>query len=214
MPKPPLKRMPINIHTRGRTSYVQLGILSNSSKQKVLPLYGKQTYQRSQRWNYYTTSDGYNLIRIPLSYKGNDCMSETGCDELMDGNSIHIEQYNDDFSVKIPEKIHLSASAIDTYKSCPLKFRLSKLDGIPQNASKPELIFGNIIHSVLQRFHEPKKELSKDRILRLLDEEWKKDDFDYKVREERFKQQGIEILKQYCILVRSQPPNVLKREEK
>ena len=29
MPKPPLKRMPINIHTRGRTSYVQLGILSN-----------------------------------------------------------------------------------------------------------------------------------------------------------------------------------------
>ena len=120
----------------------------------------------------------------------------------------------DDFSVKIPEKIHLSASAIDTYKSCPLKFRLSKLDGIPQNASKPELIFGNIIHSVLQRFHEPKKELSKDRILRLLDEEWKKDDFDYKVREERFKQQGIEILKQYCILVRSQPPNVLKREEK
>ena len=101
MPKPPLKRMPINIHTRGRTSYVQLGILSNSSKQKILPLYGKQTYQRSQRWNYYTTSDGYNLIRIPLNYKGNDCMSETGCDELMDGNSIHIDEYNDDFTVKI-----------------------------------------------------------------------------------------------------------------
>ncbi len=122
--------------------------------------------------------------------------------------------YVDDFIPDIPERIHLSASSIETYKSCPLKFRLSKLDGIPQNASKPELVFGNIIHSVLQRFHEPKKELSNNRILRLLDEEWKKDDFDYKVREERFKQQGIDLLKQYCSLIRVQPPNVLKREEK
>jgi DNA helicase II / ATP-dependent DNA helicase PcrA len=118
------------------------------------------------------------------------------------------------FIIETPEKIYLSASAIDTYKSCPLKFRLSKFDGIPQNASKPELIFGNIIHSVLQRFHEPNKELSNNRILRLLNEEWKKDEFDYKVREERFKQQGIDILKQYCILVRLKPPKVLKREEK
>ena len=83
------------------------------------------------------------------------------------------------FKPAIPERINLSASAIDTFESCPLKFRLGRLDGIPQTARKPELVFGNIIHAVLQRFHEPGKELSEDRILRLLDEEWKKGEFDY-----------------------------------
>ena len=44
-----------------------------------------------------------------------------------------------------PEEIFLSASSIDTYEKCPLKYRLSNIDGIPQTANKPELVFGNII---------------------------------------------------------------------
>ena len=61
----------------------------------------------------------------------------------------------------IPEKLHLSASSIETYKTCPLKFRFNKIDKIPQNGSKPELIFGTIIHTVLQRFHKLGGELKK-----------------------------------------------------
>tara|TARA_B100000963_G_scaffold360818_1_gene393278 strand:+ start:3868 stop:4452 length:585 start_codon:yes stop_codon:yes gene_type:complete len=101
--EPPLKSIPINIPTRGETKYVQIGILSNSDNDKVLPLYGKQTYQRSQQWNYYTTSDSYNLIKIPLSYQGKDCMDETGCREINDGDSILIEEYGETFKVKIYE---------------------------------------------------------------------------------------------------------------
>ena len=117
------------------------------------------------------------------------------------------------FKPAIPERINLSASAIDTFESCPLKFRLGRLDGIPQTARKPELVFGNIIHAVLQRFHEPGKELSEDRILRLLDEEWKKGEFDYTVREEKFREQGEEILSRYCNLTAANPPKVIKTEE-
>ena len=117
------------------------------------------------------------------------------------------------FKPAIPERINLSASAIETFESCPLKFRLGRLDGIPQTARKPELVFGNIIHAVLQRFHEPGKELSEDRILRLLDEEWKKGEFDYTVREEKFREQGEEILSRYCVLAANNPPEVIKREE-
>ena len=117
------------------------------------------------------------------------------------------------FKPAIPERINLSASAIDTFESCPLKFRLGRLDGIPQTARKPELVFGNIIHAVLQRFHEPGKELSEDRILRLLDEEWKKGEFDYTVREEKFKEQGEEILSRYCNITAVNPPEVIKTEE-
>ncbi|MBA65490.1 MAG: hypothetical protein CMG55_06795 [Candidatus Marinimicrobia bacterium] len=111
------------------------------------------------------------------------------------------------------EAIHLSASAIETYENCPLKYRLSKIDGIPQTANKPELVFGNIIHKVLQRFHRPDAEVSKNRILRILNEEWKNDEFDYSVREAKFKEQGIEMLSEYVRFVKNNTPNVLNREK-
>ena len=120
---------------------------------------------------------------------------------------------NQEFQIEIPERINLSASAIETYESCPLKFRLGRIDGVPQTASKPELVFGNIIHAVLQRFHEPEKEISEERILRLLKEEWKKGEFDYTVREEKFKEQGQIMLARYNRLVQLNPPIVLAREE-
>ena len=112
-----------------------------------------------------------------------------------------------------PEEIFLSASSIDIYEKCPLKYRLSNIDGIPQTANKPELVFGNIIHKVLQRFHLPNKILTTERILKILDEEWKKDEFEYSVREEKFKEQGIELLKEYIHFIRNNKPNVLKREK-
>ena len=119
-----------------------------------------------------------------------------------------------EYKPEIPEQINLSASAIETYETCPLKFRFGRLDGIPQTASKPELVFGNIIHRVLQRFHAPGKELSQERILQLLDEEWKEGEFDYAVREEKFKEQGQEMLIRYTEHISQDPPNVIKREEK
>ena len=101
--KPPLKKIPINISTRGETEYVQIGILSNSNNDKVLPLFGKQTYQRSQQWNYYTTTDSYNLVKIPLLYEGKDCMKEVGCRELNNGDNIYIDEYGETFKIKIYE---------------------------------------------------------------------------------------------------------------
>ena len=122
-------------------------------------------------------------------------------------------ELKDEFQPPIPERIHLSASAIETYENCGLKFRLGRIDGIPQTANKPELVFGNIIHAVLQRFHEKDKKLDLKRILRLLDEEWKEDAFDYEVREEKFKEQGIELLTRYQSNISAVPPNVLRTEE-
>ena len=69
------------------------------------------------------------------------------------------------------------------------------------------------IHKVLQRLHRPNGEISKNRILRILNEEWKNDEFDYSVREEKFKEQGIEILSEYISFVKDNTPNVLNREK-
>ncbi len=111
------------------------------------------------------------------------------------------------------EDLYLSATAIETYKSCPLKYRLSFQDNVPESASKPQMAFGSIIHKVLQRFHEPEKKLTEERILRLLDEEWKPEEFDYSAREEKFLEQGQLILKEYAKRTNENPPVVLSREQ-
>ena len=122
-------------------------------------------------------------------------------------------EFESDFQPPVPDKVHLSASAIETYEACALKFRLGRIDGIPQTANKPELVFGNIIHSVLQRYHEHGKDQSLERILRLLNEEWKENSFDYQVREEKFKEQGIEMLTRYQSNMSDNPPVVVRTEE-
>ncbi|MDC0165130.1 PD-(D/E)XK nuclease family protein [bacterium] len=116
------------------------------------------------------------------------------------------------FTPEIPNPISLSASAIETYLACPLKYRMSKIDKIPQTSSKPELVFGNIIHKVLQRFHEKNKDLNEGRALRLLNEEWQSGMFEYKIREEKFKTQGIEMLTHYVKSIIKSPPNVIATE--
>jgi DNA helicase-2/ATP-dependent DNA helicase PcrA len=125
-----------------------------------------------------------------------------------------VQELEQDFEPTINDKLYLSASAIETYEQCPLKYRFGRIDGIPQTASKPQLVFGNIIHFVLQRFHESGKELTKDRIVKLLEEEWKKGEFDYTVREEKFFDQGQEMLSRYAELINDNPPNVIAREER
>ena len=119
-----------------------------------------------------------------------------------------------DFEPPVNEKLYLSASAIETFEQCPLKFRFGRIDGIPQTASKPQLLFGTIIHTVLQQFHEPGKELSEERILQLLNNEWKKGEFDYAVREKKFFEQGQEMLTRYAKSIQENPPNVIAREER
>lgn len=112
----------------------------------------------------------------------------------------------------IPEHLQLSASAIETYEQCPLKYRLSNVDKIPQVSSKPQLTFGNIIHRVLEQFHRPQSEQTKERILKLLDDNWESLGFDYETQEADFKRQGIELLTNYYDYLTKYPVNVIERE--
>jgi putative RecB family exonuclease len=47
---------------------------------------------------------------------------------------------------------HLSPSSVLSFEQCPLKFRFSKIDGIPDLPGK-EALLGNFVHSVLERFY-------------------------------------------------------------
>ena len=103
----------INIKTRGEDKFEQIGILSkkdvsnntvlpgNNNKSVVIPLIGRKTYINSRRWNYYTATDKYHVVKIPIYVKNKNCLDNLGCDELYDGDIINIPEYNGDFVVKL-----------------------------------------------------------------------------------------------------------------
>ena len=109
----------VNIATRGPTPKIsQIGILSkkahteylgpgSDSEAHVLPLLGRRTYNRSNKWVYYTATDKYNQVRIPISHNGRNCGGEYGCDEIMDGDTITILELNGSFKAKIYENTAL-----------------------------------------------------------------------------------------------------------
>ncbi len=111
-----------------------------------------------------------------------------------------------------PETLVLSASAIDTYQQCPLKYRLGYIDKVPELASKPQLVFGNIIHRVLEQFHKPGETQTEKHLLELLDHYWQEGEFEYTAREIEFKKQGIDILKRYYRFLKEHPVTVVERE--
>ena len=109
----------VNIATRGPTPKIsQIGILSkmthtsdtgpgSDAEAHILPLLGRRTYNRSNKWVYYTATDKYNQVRIPISHNGRDCGGEYGCDEIMNGETITIPELNGSFKAKIYENTSL-----------------------------------------------------------------------------------------------------------
>jgi hypothetical protein len=80
--------VPVNIRTQGLPeAYQQMGILKQGDG-KLLPLYGRRVASRSDRFNYYTRTDSYNPIQLPINYKRKDCQDPVGCQELFDGDTI------------------------------------------------------------------------------------------------------------------------------
>ena len=111
MLRPPLRHspgttrmglMPINIETRGETPEMQqVGILRSKTNDKVLALYGRPTYRGSSKWIYYTGTDKYHSIKLPVEKNNKDCTAEYGCDELYDDDEVQVKGYEGSFQTSI-----------------------------------------------------------------------------------------------------------------
>lgn len=116
-PSPPMRPNPyaaINIPTRGNVpSYTQVGVLysnkrttAGSHKPDVLPLYGRPLHPGASKWQYYTSTDNYHSVRVPIYREGKKCQGDYGCSELYDGDLVSVEPYPGDFRVSLYELEH------------------------------------------------------------------------------------------------------------
>ncbi len=64
--------------------------------------------------------------------------------------------------------LSLSASDLDLYLTCPLKYKFGRVFGIPQEPTINQR-FGILIHNVLERFHKEPGEPGEDGLARLMD---------------------------------------------
>lgn len=82
--------------------YTQIGFLkSNTHKELMLPLFGRQLYTNRDKWQYYTLND--SGIKLPVSYSGKSCTNEHGCNEIMNNDNLYVEGYNTTFKSTIYE---------------------------------------------------------------------------------------------------------------
>ena len=94
--------IPINEPTRGESGpYQQVGYLQ-AEGEKILPLFGRQVYPGSNKWTYYTSTDQYHQVKVPIKINNKDCTGEYGCDEIYDDSRVDVPAYpNRDFKATI-----------------------------------------------------------------------------------------------------------------
>ena len=86
----PSASKPFNIPTQGvPESYQSMGIVKTPDG-KLLPLYGRRCISSRERYNYYTRTDSYNPLPIPVYMQGRDCQDQVGCPELFNGDQVRL----------------------------------------------------------------------------------------------------------------------------
>jgi RecB family exonuclease len=110
----------------------------------------------------------------------------------------------------------LSATAIDAYDACPLKFKLMREWKIPGPASAA-MIYGNVMHTVLKDLHDAERDgrrREEGQVLGLFGELMDAAEFEDDLQQRLYREQGVRQLVEYVQLRYTRPnPTVLDAEK-
>ena len=97
------------------------------------------------------------------------------------------------------EPFTLSSSKIDTYEKCPLKYRFQHVDHVPsKDESSPALIFGKVVHEVLEAYHHTGNHQAQRPILDILEDTWTPGEFSFPQESDQHHQEAVDILTRYA----------------
>jgi len=121
-----------------------------------------------------------------------------------------IAEWATEYRPPVFSPLRLSASAIETYQTCALKFLFNKSWGL-RGGPSAALTFGNIMHTVLKHFLEEHRSGGKPRwedMLRIYEREWSHAGFEDEYQENEYKQDGLEQLRAFFDSFAADPPRV------
>ena len=101
---PDISRIPstgFNVPTQGLPQEYQSMGLVKTSDGKLLPLFGRRSISARERYNYYTRTDSYNPLPLPIEIQGRDCQDQVGCPELFNGDKVKLSATNESGEVTI-----------------------------------------------------------------------------------------------------------------
>jgi DNA helicase-2/ATP-dependent DNA helicase PcrA len=97
----------------------------------------------------------------------------------------------------------LSASDIETYRSCPLRYKFARVLRVPQEPTLNQR-FGILVHQVLERYHQSTGD-SLDELLNLLDWGWRRGGFGDSDEERQLRGKAGSALRRYYQRVLDEP---------
>jgi DNA helicase II / ATP-dependent DNA helicase PcrA len=92
--------------------------------------------------------------------------------------------------------LSLSASDLDLYLTCPLKYKFARVFGIPQEPTINQR-FGILVHNVLERFHKEDGEGGLERLMELFQAGWRRAGFGSSDDELQFRDRAQEAMRLY-----------------
>ena len=101
------------------------------------------------------------------------------------------------------EGLMLSASDIETYRLCPLKYKFARVFRIPQEPTINQR-FGIVVHQVLERFHGQGGG-SLDELMQLFEASWRRAGFGNRSDDRQFRARAVTALERYWEADREDP---------
>lgn len=114
-----------------------------------------------------------------------------------------------------PEPLQLSASAIEAYERCPMKYLFQYGWNIRGGASA-QLTFGNVMHTTIREFvSEARKRgtVTIEELITIYEREWSSAGFPDDYQEQEYRKAGREQLEAFHRGFSSEPPEVLHQEK-
>src|SRR5215217_3246839 len=123
-------------------------------------------------------------------------LRDTGRDPAeLPGSTNGSDASLDPFIPRRGRGLMLSASDIDTYRICPLKYKFARVFRIPQEPTIHQR-FGIVMHQVLERFHTEDGG-SLERLRELFEISWRRSGFGDSDDELQFRERAVEALERY-----------------
>ena len=108
--------------------------------------------------------------------------------------------------------LRLSATSLDTYEGCPLKYRYTYMDKIPRVEESAEATFGKIVHAALEQLHRPGGPGFDQSPEDLIEAAWETAGFAFSQQERQYRQDAQAALTTYIARWQDAPPPVLAVE--